>query len=75
MIHQQNNVNFSASDGVVTVDDVAVLAMKIGAEIWGQEHFDMMMNPSDHPEESAPITGNASVSGKFTRNRSKEKPA
>ncbi len=75
MGYQNSNESNASSAGAVIIDDVAALAMKIGAEIWGQEHFDMMMNPSDQPEESAPITGNASVSGKFTRNRSKEKPA
>ncbi len=75
MNHQQYDESSSTSDGTVTVDDVAALAMKIGAEIWGQEQFDMMMAPSGQPDESAPVTGKASASGKFTRNRDKKESA
>ena len=75
MNYQLRSLTSASSAGAVTVDDVASLAMKIGAEIWGQEQFDMMMNPSDQPEESAPVTGKASASGKFTRDRDKKESA
>ena len=72
---RHSNESTAASAGAVTIDDVAALAMKIGAEIWGQEQFDMMMSPSGQPDESAPVTGKASASGKFTRNRDKKESA
>ncbi len=74
-MNQQKNIGATSPLTAVTINEVAALAVKIGTEIWGQEQFDSMMNPSDQPEESAPVTGKASVSGKFTRSRSKEKPA
>ena len=74
-MNQQKNIGATSPLTAVTINEVAALAVKIGTEIWGQEQFDSMMNPSDHPEESVPVTGKASASGKFTRDRDKKESA